>query len=98
MALIHRKERGTPTSDGREKTIRLRNIGADTNPRDLIDLFGDFDVVDASVQVIVPEKSCLTEAFVTLPEGEIAEARGWASGLSWRGKELKVTVQGEDGW
>jgi hypothetical protein len=100
MAKAKRQRRIAESEDGDFKTLRLRNIGADTSPRDLLELFpGEhYHIADLSVQLIVPENSKLTEGFIALPKHEAAYAKEWALGRLWRGQKLDAALPGDETW
>jgi hypothetical protein len=76
------------------RQLRIRNIGAETSPLDMFELFSsrDFRPVGISVETLFPEDSSLVEAFVTVAATETEKAYEWASQFCWRDQRWDVAV------
>jgi hypothetical protein len=96
MAAIKRNKQ-MAKSRGRWTTLQIRNIGDDTAPRDLVELFSreQFDLSRAYVELIGSPRSCLAQGFISVREREATKAKNWANGMLWRGQKLDVAI---DDW
>ena len=97
MPAIDREERSAEktalTGGVGYRTLQLKNIGPDTNLRDLFKLFAqDFHPAELRLELIAPQNLRLAEAFITLPEAEIFEVQEWINGRPWKGQRLSAAV------
>lgn len=89
-----KRRKMSQTEGGGWKTLQILNIGDDTSPRDLVELFsrGQFDLSGAYVEFIGLPDSCLVQGFISVCEREATKAKKWANGKLWRGKKLDVAI------
>ena len=97
MTAIKSKKRMAESEGGAWKTLQIRNIGDDTAPRDLVELFSreQFDLAGVYVELIGLPDSCLVQGFISVREREATKAKKWANGMLWRGQKLDVAI---DDW
>lgn len=90
-----KKERITEaTYVGEFQTLRIRNLKWNTSPRSLLAFFGwRFQVADVRVELLFGHDLSGTEAFLTIPARDAAQAIRWAHGRQWRGKKLNVSLE-----
>ena len=77
--------------------MRIRNIGADTSPQDLAELFAaqQLYVDEVRIDMLSPEKLSAVEAFVTIARAQVEQAYRWASMFSWRDQDWDIALPWE---
>jgi hypothetical protein len=76
------------------KTLRIRNIGDDTGPRDLFELFSGtgFEVSDSAVESIGRPDRYQLEGFIDVARDDADDALRWLQDQVWRGQLLDVQI------